>query len=373
MRNPVIVRLFLVPFAVGFGTLLSGCDLDPVPATVTIGVVGSGNFVNAARLAIEDEYAAGGLPAFDTIMIPEGSNRAEPALRYAQELAAHPGIVAVIGHSNSAASIAASQVYNQNGILQIAPTSTAILYREAGPYSFRLVSGDDAQARFLARTLADSLPSGARLAILYVNDDYGRGLQRSLYHELEESNLEVALSLPHLDDGVEGEVLEHLQESLSAASPDAIVWLGRTHGLDSALPVIRERLGPVPIYGSDGTSTARDYHPDDLWSPWAGVYMVDLLEDTPSPERAAFYERFRERFEGTGVGSAEALFYDATRLVLWGLREGARDGEALRELMNALGDTRPAWPGLTGEIRFSDEGDGFTDFVLTRYPEPEPR
>ncbi|HUG28520.1 MAG TPA: hypothetical protein VMK53_09500, partial [Gemmatimonadales bacterium] len=109
----------------------------PAP-TVAVGAALSASFINAARLAIEEAWAEGGLPQLDTLLLREMTNAAAPAIGMAEEFVALPGVVAVVGHSNSSASLAASQIYNDAEVVQIAPTSTAPRYSEAGPFSFRL-------------------------------------------------------------------------------------------------------------------------------------------------------------------------------------------------------------------------------------------
>src|SRR5260221_1495809 len=107
------------------------------------------------------------------------STSAKDALTAAESLATEATILAVVGHTNSNASLAASQVYNERHVVQIAPTSTAPLYSHAGPYSFRMVPSDLYQGEFLAKVVAGDSPH-PRVAVLYENHDYGRSLPGGL-------------------------------------------------------------------------------------------------------------------------------------------------------------------------------------------------
>jgi branched-chain amino acid transport system substrate-binding protein len=336
-----------------------GCEPAPEPV---LGAASSNDFLQATRFALaEDVREFGAMPSLDTLLIPQGSGRAAEALDAANRLAAAPGMVAVVGHANSAASLASSQVYNRARIVQIAATSTASLYSEAGPYSFRMVPADEVQGRFLAGAVHEHLPAGGTIALLFVNDDYGRNLRGTFLEALEPDRAEVVLDLPHAETDVQGIDVPHHLGALEHERPDLIVWLGRVPGLNELLPGIRTRLGQVPILGSDALARA------DLLSErgpeWDGVRFSDFLDMEETPELRAFGERW-EAVMGVEAGTGEALTYDATRMLLAGLRDGAGTGEAMRRWLMTLGRDRPPYPGITGPIRFDERGDLERTFVL---------
>ncbi len=170
MHAPAAPRYF-----VALSVLLSTVACGDVGGPPVIAVAGDLAYLDAARMAIEDAWTSPSI--FDTLLIEETSNRAAPALEVAGRIVATPRAVAVVGHTNSAASLVTAQLYNEAEVVQMAPTTTAVAYSEAGPFSFRLVPSDDHQGPFLANALERSFPDGARLALFYVNDDYGRGLR----------------------------------------------------------------------------------------------------------------------------------------------------------------------------------------------------
>jgi branched-chain amino acid transport system substrate-binding protein len=340
-------------------TLLTGCDPGEPPV---LGVAAAGGFLDGVRLALEDEEReAGPLPPMDTVLVLEYSSLSAPALQVAQEMAARPGITAVIGHANSTASLATSQVYNRRRIVQVAPTSSAPLYSEAGPYSFRLVPPDDGQGRFLAEKIERSFPDGARLALLFVNDDYGRSLRQALLDALRRDRFSVVLDLPHLQGDLATIDVDFHLDALEEADPDLLVWLGRIPALADLLPGLRRRMSGLPILGGDALSQAQLMDP--LPPVWDGISHVDFVDMESSPDLGAFAQRFRERF-GARAGAVEALSYDAGRLLVGALREGARSGEEVREHLMSLGRSRPPYPGLTGPIQFDENGDVTRDYVL---------
>lgn len=327
----------------------SACE-PPLPV---IGVSTSNPYVDAARLAIADLDAEGRSAGFDTVMAPSGGNQAEPALEAAARMVAIDGIVAVIGHSNSAASLAAAPVYGEHEVVQISPTATAVLYSEAGPYSFRLVPPDDRQGAFIADELGRLLPDGGRVALFYINDDYGKGLRRALLQRVETTTLDIVVDLPHLEDDVSDVDIGRAGVALSEGRPDAIVWLARGTTLNRYLDAIRDVAPDVPILGSDALEAG---NPRIGSARLAGVRSVTFVDLTATDELRAFSSRYAARYRRPASG-ADALTYDATRLVLAGLDAGARDGPRLRRYLMSLGRTRPPFEGITGPIHFDDQGD----------------
>ena len=360
------------------GLALVGCG---EPDDVTIAVAGTQGFLDAARLAVEDELQAGDLPHLDTVLVQEVSNRSDPAVRAAQELVETDGLIAVVGHANSVASLATSQVYNANEVVQIAPTSTTPLYSEAGPFSFRMVPPDPVQGEALARLVTDSLASArgggpARLVVLYVGDDYGRGLRPAFADALPEAMPDgspgprLVLELPHTEDEVDEVDWNHQVTAVSEANPDAVVWLGRVPALDQLLPKLREELGEVPIYGGDALGPAAQN--GDLHSDWDGVHFLDFVDMTATPELVDLGERLRDEEEGDdgvawrGAGGPEALAYDAVRLLLASVRDGATTGPAMRDYLNELGRDRPPFEGIAGPVEFDEHGDMMREYVGER-------
>ena len=122
MFHPPIFALASLLAAV---VLLAGCEGS---APYRIGVVLDADGLRAATLATEQINANGGInghPLELRYIGGAGSTKAKLALETAEHLAADPSILAVVGHTNSGASIAASQVYNARRIAQIAPSGGA--------------------------------------------------------------------------------------------------------------------------------------------------------------------------------------------------------------------------------------------------------
>jgi branched-chain amino acid transport system substrate-binding protein len=330
---------------------------------VRIAVVMTLDGILAAQLAAEDINSAGGIHGrpIELVVIEEShSDAPRQAIATAERLTADPRVLAVIGHRGSGGSLAASQVYNAEHLPQIAPTSSAPLYTEAGPYSFRLVASDIHQAEFIARRVAAMTPV-PRIAVLYVNDDYGRAFHDLLQAELTGAGREPVYSAPYLDGETQlAERRRELLKSIGTARADLLLWIGRSRELVQLRSELRSALPRLLVLGSDamadGTYAGRPEFAGDRI-----VRFVDIVA------RAAALRGFTGRHAargGDGLTDEAPLTYDAVGLVATALRQGATDRESIRNYLDSLSLGGGGYAGISGEIRFDADGDARPSYFL---------
>lgn len=338
--------------------LVSGCGRTDAPR---IGVVLGGEGARSARLAFETLSAS---PEPDLRRIRartlEGRSNSDAAvaLAAAESLAADPSVLGIVGHSNSGASIAASQVYNARRVVQLAPTSTSPLYSQAGPYSFRLVAGDEHQAAFLAAHVL-AMP-GARIAIEHVNDDYGRALRQRVVATLQARGIVPVYDGAYVEpDTVD---VEEMVAGIAATHPTLLLWLGRgTHFGRIAVP-LRRALPALAVLASDGFGGAgisgEGEHRFD------GVQYVRLVD---LENGSSALQALRRRYLAAGGGELTdqaALTYDAVMVLAQAIHEAGPDREAVRTWLTRLGREHPAYQGITGAVSFDANGDRAGHYVI---------
>ncbi|HSM08997.1 MAG TPA: ABC transporter substrate-binding protein [Gemmatimonadota bacterium] len=346
-------------------SLLTACE-PARDGPVVLAVAAGDHFLAGARLALEDGLAAGPIPGLDTILLPEPTNRSDVALLHAEDLVSIPGLSAVVGHGSSTPSLAASQIYDDYEIVQIAPTTTTPVYSQAGPFSFRMVPSDVWQGRFLADAVAEAFPDGARLAVFYVNDDYGRGLRAEFRARLDTDRYPLVVDIPHLQENVGPVDVSNGIAVAVEATPDVVVWLARGPVLQRFLPGLRRELGGIPIYGGDAVGLATPAA--DEFELWKGIVFSDFVDPKSTAALREFGERVRERM-GRPVTTSAILTYDATALLLAALRDGKRTGPEIRDWLDGLGGERPPFQGITGALSFDDNGDVERSYVLRTFEE----
>ncbi len=131
---------------------------------------------NGVQQAVEDINAAGGILG-QMITVEFGDDVSDPkqGVSVANNFVAD-GIRFVIGHYNSGVTIPASEVYYENGILEITPASTNPLVTERGLWNiFRTCGRDDQQGRVAGAYILAHF-RGKRIAFVNDKTTYGKGL-----------------------------------------------------------------------------------------------------------------------------------------------------------------------------------------------------
>ena len=184
----------LRPFAPHFAALILALLLTACAAAdgspVRIGVAGSFGEPNtfpmklAAELAAEEINATGGING-RRLEIVERDDYADPdsAVFVANDLY-DSGVAAVVGHVFSGPTLAAAPVYNggPDPVAAISPTSSSPEVSTAGDYTFRVCPSDLAHGAALAHWAREQLGM-EHGAVLYLNDQYGRGIRQTFVEQ----------------------------------------------------------------------------------------------------------------------------------------------------------------------------------------------
>ena len=327
-----------------------------------IAVVGTGGSTVGAELAVADINAAGGIAGrlleLEIVNEPSESVPLE-AIRIAERLAADQTILAVVGHGGSSRSLAASQVYNARGVPQIAPNTSAPLFTDAGPFSFRLVASDEYQGAFVAAHIL-SLTPAPRIAIIYVNDDYGRPVRRVLRDSLLIGNASVVYESPFQERGAFTEFADDLVQGIVGAGPDLLVWVGRPDELSQIRRRLKSELPNARVLGTDAVGRFRGLPKPALIDGDLLVSYVDLAADRADLKLVA--QRFRSR-TGNVLTDVAALTYDAIGVVAAGIRAGANTRVAMRKYLERITTTDP-YQGIAGPVSFDENGDARPRYLL---------
>lgn len=194
----------------GMAVLLAACapgsggGTKPTPSSneIVIGVAGpmtedlaafGEQLRRGAEMAVSDINAAGGVLG-KQVRLQVGDDQCDPkrAVRTASSLA-DQDVVFVAGHFCSGSSIPASKIYQEEGILQITPSSTNPLLTERGIATlFRTGGRDDRQGTFAGHWFAKKY-AGKRVAIVHDGSPYGREVAEEAARTMAADGLETAL------------------------------------------------------------------------------------------------------------------------------------------------------------------------------------
>ena len=277
----------------------------------------------------------------------------QKATRIAQRFVDSSGVVAVIGHVNSAAMVAAAQVYDGH-LAAIATTATSPALTGISPWVFRVSPSDSVNGSGIA-AFARRL-GRRRAAILFENNTYGRGLSDAFRRGFQGEILSIDPIGEERDQNFEPYVSYYKR-----IAPDVIFVAGTDGAGLALLREVRRQQLPADLIGGDGWSgmsvdTARA----------TGVYVgVPFTATDPRPEAQRFVGAFTSRFRTTPDENA-ALAYDATMLLDEAATAVGPDRAKIRQYLASRSAEHP-FRGVTGALWFGLDGDPVgKSVVMTR-------
>jgi branched-chain amino acid transport system substrate-binding protein len=314
-------------------------------------------YINAdRRLAAVVEQAAReqGAPAVAAVVIPAagaevrvGSGEARE-VAYAEAAIAIPGLVAVVGHPSSRASLLAAPIYGEAGVPFIVPTATSRRLRDAGPWTFQLAPDDEAEGAFIAAFALDSLAARDITIFYLVADEYGIGLRDGIVNALRSRGVVPADEVGILEDS---DFPRRVAASLRRRTPRAVVIAARTAEAAAIARAVRGRLPSVPLLLADGVGY--DAAALGAGSRGGAVYAVAWWRPEASDSASrAFVARF-ERAAGRAPRPQEAMYYDGLMLAAEAVRVAGPRRVAIQRFLRELGGARPPYQGITGPISFT--------------------
>jgi branched-chain amino acid transport system substrate-binding protein len=306
-----------------------------------------------AELAVETINRRGGIRNRRLALLQvDDEGTGAKAAAVAQELVGADSVLAVVGHANSSATVAAARVYDGR-LPTVSPSASSPELTGLSSWVFRVIASDSANGQDLAR-FAGTL-GHSKAAILYENNSYGRGLADSFRRAFKG---EITALEPVAVDGKE---VEPYLAYLRLHNPGLIFAAGSEA---SGLEILREarRQGiAADFLGGDGwTGITSDTAASE------GVYVAtpftaqDTRRDTQN-----FVRAFRAKF-GRDPNGFAALAYDATMVVAAAIEQAGGDRKAIREYLASMTEGR-AYDGITGKIAFETTGDvAAKPLVMTR-------
>ncbi len=349
------------PRALLLGMLLaaaSGCRSNNDP--IVIGIAGpfsearGKSMLAAARLAVQEINASHMLGdrtlALDSV--DDSANNAR-AIRVALQLRDDPRVVAVVGHLTSGPTDKAADIYNagKHPVVEISPSASSPDLSGKGRYTFRVCATDLVHGSVLARFAVQQL--GVRnAAILYTNDEYGRGILGTFTDEFQKLGGTITGADPVLPSAIAdlGPYLDRIQRDGRA---QVLMVAGDRATAVAALRQARAKGITLPIMGGDALT--------GIQSEGAiadGVHITsNYLPDEPGETNSRFLQAYAAATGGQVPDHRGAGAYDAIHVIAEAIRDAGTNRRKIRDAIAQLGGARPAYEGVTGRITFDERGD----------------
>ncbi len=326
---------------------------------IVIGVAGpmtgdqsklGGDLARGTRLAVDEWNARGGVLG-KTIRLEIGDDQRDPkqAVSVANKMV-NLGIVGMVGHYNSSASIPASSVYHDAGIPMITPASTNPSLTEQGFQNvFRVVGRDDQQGMVAAQFAVTQLKA-KRVAILHDKTTYGQGLADEFRKSLSQPE-NVGVEVVSFDGLAQGDkdfrgILTRLKEK----NLDLYFFGGMFPEGGLLVKQAKEVGLNVPMMSGDGVIDPKFIEIGGVAAE--GTYLTFTQDTETLPHAADFLKKYRAKY-GNELAPYAIYSYDATNILLKAISEvQSTEGRKLIEAIRKM-----KYDGALGSIEFDEKGD----------------
>src|SRR5690606_4437190 len=264
----------------------------------------------------------------------------------AQELVSK-GVVAVVGSYSSTESEAAMEIFHEEGILQISPSSTATHLTEKGYENFfRVAFLDSAQGMFAARMLVHNL-GAQRVAIIHDNTSYALGLAEWTALYVEEEGGEVVFF-----DALNPQETDYtaLLTAMQQTNPDALYFSGYFSQADLLIRQARELGIDIPLPGGNATNNDEVINTAGEHAEGFITTTEPLPPDLPYPDARDFLAAYRERYNEDPVSIWTAMAADAFKLIVEAIEQTGSTDSA--DLIRYLREEMDGFQGVTGPVTF---------------------
>lgn len=325
--------------------------------TIKIGVVGPttgavtqyGDMVReGVDTAVERINAAGGVNGkkLETVVIDDGCEPKQGPV--AANRVVNSKIGFVVGHVCSGATIAATEIYNNEGVVMVTPSATSPAVTDGKNYEFifRTIGRDDQQGPAAAKFVLEKIKP-KKAAVLHDKQSYGQGIATAVKNDLEKGGVPVAIF-----------------EGVNAGDSDysAVITKLKSQGVDFVYyGGYHPEMGLLLRQAAEQGVKAKWMGPEGVGNPDINAIAGDAVEGmlltlpadfTQNAANAEIVKAFEAKKRNAG-GAFQMTAYTATQVIADGIKgAGSDDPTKVAKYLHANSFDTPI-----GKVSWNKQGD----------------
>ncbi|MBB5214238.1 branched-chain amino acid ABC transporter substrate-binding protein [Parapusillimonas granuli] len=352
------MKIRFTPVAAALG-LAAGMFMSAGAMADTIKIAIAGPFTGALTqygtmvkegvdTAIEQINAAGGVlgKKLEAVTIDDGCEPKQGPV--VANRVVNDKIHYVVGHVCSGATIAATDIYNNEGVLMVTPSATSPAVTDGKNYDMilRTIGRDDQQGPAAAKFIIEKIKP-KQVAVLHDKQSYGQGIASSVKSELEKAGVKVVLF-----------------EGINAGDSDysAVITKLKSSGADFVYyGGYHPEMGLLLRQGAEQGLKAKFMGPEGVGNPdinaIAGAAVEGLLVTLPADftkdaANEAIVKAFKDKKRDPG-GAFQLTAYSATKAIAEGIKGAGKDDPVkVAQYLHANSVETPI-----GKISWNKQGD----------------
>jgi branched-chain amino acid transport system substrate-binding protein len=325
--------------------------------TIKIGVVGPttgavtqyGDMVReGVDTAVERINATGGVNGkkLETVVIDDGCEPKQGPV--AANRVVNSKIGFVVGHVCSGATIAAADIYNNEGVVMVTPSATSPALTDGKNYEFifRTIGRDDQQGPAAAKFILDKIKP-KKVAVLHDKQSYGQGIATAVKNDLEKGGVPVAIF-----EGINAGDSDYsaVITKLKAQGVDFVYYGGYHPEMGLLLRQAAEQGVKAKWMGPEGTG-----NPDInaiAGDAVEGMLLTLPADFTQNAANAEIVKAFEAKKRNAG-GAFQMTAYAATQVIADGIKgAGTDDPTKVAKYLHANSFDTPI-----GKVSWNKQGD----------------
>jgi len=347
-----------------------------LPTTGTLAVLGPPE-IDGVQAAVDDINKAKAGISISSVQKDSGDTSTDIATQSTKALLAE-NVSAIVGAASSGVSLSVIDQIVAAGVVQISPANTSpafSTYDDNGFY-FRTAPSDVLQGQVIASKIAQD--GATNVAILYGNNDYGLGLNKTTTQYFKDNGVNVSADVT-FDEGA-SDFSSAISTAL-AGNPDALLVISYDEIKVIAQQLAGQNFDFKKLYGVDGNYGVID-------SSFTNVDIAGAQFSNPGVQAKKDFQSQLQDIAKKNGDKALTVFsyapesYDATVLVaLAALQGGKTDGTTIKDNLQKVseGGTKCEsfadcaklikdgkdinYDGLSGPVTFDKNGDPSQAYV----------
>ncbi|NLV24118.1 MAG: ABC transporter substrate-binding protein [Deltaproteobacteria bacterium] len=371
----IVLSLASVLFLVS-GTAMAAESLKigfNLPLTGDIPKVGESSR-HAAEMLKEDINAKGGLVVGGkkyplNFIYEDNESKAESAVNVALKLIERDEVLAIVGPNSSKQAVPAGGTCDDNKTPMISPWSTNPDTTLNRPWVFRAAFLDPFQGPVAVNFAAKTFNAKKSAVIFDISNDYAKGLAE-IFRDEWQKKMGAGTVVAFESHGTKDQDFSAQLTKIIAAKPD-FIFIPNNYNQVALIVKQAHDLGwKGPFMGSDawGSAELMQLCGNDCVGHYFSTHYAAAGAKGATKE---FIDRYSAKY-GYTPDDVAALTWDATNLVLKAIQDVGKVDKNVKKQRKAIRDAMaaiPEFPGITGNMKFNEEGDPIKCAVVVRISE----
>ncbi|EPY6472319.1 ABC transporter substrate-binding protein [Clostridium sporogenes] len=312
------------------------------------------SILNAAQLAVDEVNKEGGINKKKIELVYE-DDKGEPkeAASIANKYSSDKDIMAVMGSFSAPCTLAGIPIYTKAKIPMMGPCGSAPALSGSSEYYRKVTPSDLTTGKELSKWMLKDM-NYKKVAIIYVNNDYGKGVAESVDNFYKENGGQVVAKesyMPKTQDF--GSIITKVKSK----NPDIII-MGSFYGDAGAFLKQAHNVGYNPKVAGPTPLLSKSLV-DLAGKDAEGIFTIGSFSTNLENEKVKeFTEKYKKKYN-QAPSSFAAYSYDATKILIEGIKKGGNDREKINEALKNMG----TYTGVTGNTKFEKSGDAEKNLI----------